>query len=353
MPMKRRILGVVLGAAILATLVASGPAEARPAPKVKLSAREAAAVCGPNMTALSTKAGIACIHTAHDAMPKGHPHKSFAAAAPTQPKCYGNGINGSRVQLLYGYAKGQPNRAATILPKILNDWVPRIEGTFRNTSREQGRELGVRFYAPNCKLQVDVLEMPRPDPAQRPEAQLEAVYDFLHDEGYRDVDHKYLLWTDLTVRVGCGVGQTYLNDDPTPLNPNAYSMPPRSTGGQIAIVWGHCHGRGTTGALTETHELLHTLGAVQFSSPNSNKAGHCTDDLDIMCYTEQSIPTKRRCETPVHLLDCGMDDYFHAKPPVGSYLFTKWNTANSPFLGEAVGIDLLPVAHPRRSPDFP
>ena len=36
------------------------------------------------------------------------------------------------------------------------------------------------------------------------------------------------------------------------------------------------------------HEVTHTLGAVQNGAPHSSKAGHCTDEWDIMCYADGS-----------------------------------------------------------------
>ena len=34
------------------------------------------------------------------------------------------------------------------------------------------------------------------------------------------------------------------------------------------------------------HEVSHTLGRVQMSSPNSSGAGHCNDQYDLMCYED-------------------------------------------------------------------
>ena len=46
---------------------------------------------------------------------------------------------------------------------------------------------------------------------------------------------------------------------------------------------------GTTSRLqveVALHEVSHTLGAVQMSSPNSSGAGHCNDQYDVMCYDD-------------------------------------------------------------------
>ncbi len=91
------------------------------------------------------------------------------------------------------------------------------------------------------------------------------------------------------------------------------------------------------GATTEIHELLHLLGSVMTSAPNSNGFGHCKDDVDIMCYSEGGVQTYVRCASQFELLDCGADDYFNARPQVGTYLSTHWNTANSRFLGSPRG----------------
>jgi hypothetical protein len=95
----------------------------------------------------------------------------------------------------------------------------------------------------------------------------------------------------------------------------------------------NCWGIGSTGAYTETHELFHTLGAVQMSSPNSNQHSHCTDGPDIMCYPEFNWPVYPRCPGSLTILDCNGDDYFNVSPAPGSYLSTHWNTARSSFLG--------------------
>jgi hypothetical protein len=98
------------------------------------------------------------------------------------------------------------------------------------------------------------------------------------------------------------------------------------------------------GSASATHELLHMLGAVQESAPNSDShaspgsGGHCTDGWDIMCQPEdRSVTVRQVCppEAGWLNLDCNDDDYFSAAPAPGRYLTTHWNTANSSFLCSA------------------
>lgn len=71
------------------------------------------------------------------------------------------------------------------------------------------------------------------------------------------------------------------------------------------------------------HELMHTMGAVQAGSPDSNGQGHCTSDADVLCYDEHTRTHLRCAQTE---LDCGNDTYFDAGEPTrGSWLATHWN----------------------------
>lgn len=322
--------------------------------------------CPAGMVSLHAESGMWCHHGVSAAdgvrpLPTG-----VRAAAPVQPKCYGNGVNGARIRLLYGYIEGRPNRANLLVPKILKEWVPAMEANFRRPSREQGREMGMRLYAPNCKIDVEVVELPS-ELGDAPFAnKTVGILNFLTRAGYKGVDRKYLLWADIAADPGntpiCGVAIQHvgrfapvLADNPTPVNANnvgnmdnfqtlaiAYRNPSARMENPRNLVH-RCWGGPI--ALTETHELLHTLGAVQFSSPNSDGGTHCSDGIDIMCDPNQ-VKVRTRCQTGVPVLDCGQDDYFSANAPLGSYLSTHWNIANSRFLGDAIGIDAISAPLP-------
>lgn len=318
--------------------------------------------CGIGQTAHETigQAGsLFCTHTVNDPPPTRTPGRDTIRVAPI---CHGNGINGPRIQLVYMYVEGQPNNAAKWVPRILNDWIPAIEGSFRSTSAEQGREIGMRLHMPNCKLSVDVLQLSEDD-AHPDGGQVSRARNRLFDSGINTEDRKFHIWLDAPSPGYCGIASVVpfpaIGDNPTQANLNNFASEKIPLSPQVAISnkvgfnfpgWPKadptCWGNGAMGAQTEAHEILHTLGAVQPSAPNSNGLGHCRDEIDIMCYSEGGIKTVVRCATRLEQLDCGSDDYFNARPQVGSYLSTHWNIANSRYL-DASPIDNVPAEIPR------
>ena len=299
-----------------------------------------------------------CTHTFADPAPTRGPKNGVARVAPI---CHGNGINGARIQLVYMYIEGQPNRGGEFIPRIANDWVPAMEGAFRTTSAEQGREIGMRLHMPGCKVEVTTIEISEDD-AYPDGGQFSRIVNRVRTSGVNPTDRKFHVWFDGPSGGPCGIGQALLfpvvGDHPSPANPHNFGYG-ESLIPQVAVSFRlpvnvpnwqagkpACWGSGAMGALVEVHELLHTLGAVNPSSPNSNGLGHCRDELDIMCYSEGGVKTVPRCAVLVELLDCGADDYFNARPPLGSYLSLNWNTANSRYLGPATE-DAVPVELPR------
>lgn len=371
-----RAIGTCLLAVLLATpsLGAVSTAESGTTPVTTVADDPR---CGPGFTAVSTT-GSSDLHCSHSDVPRVQEIDGPLASAPVAaPVCMGNGVNGPRVQLLYMYVEGQPDRSAQVVPQIANDIVPRMEGVFRQTSKLQGRELGIRFHMPNCRLEVETIEIGAKEGATRASgSQAFAVMKAVADGGYDSTDRKYVVWFDGATVGACGSAtrgyppspfplappdwdrHAFLSDNPTPANRSNVGW--QAHGGlETAVIWregkeaidskksSECWGRGGTGASSEIHELIHLLGAVSLSAPNSNGFYHCTDGNDIMCYPEQGVATTSRCSTPIEQLDCGGDDYFNARPPTGSYLSTHWNTANSRFLGDAVVHDNVPVEIPR------
>jgi hypothetical protein len=132
----------------------------------------------------------------------------------------------------------------------------------------------------------------------------------------------------MDANIYCGVANEFYDDRPDAANPN-------NSGPLFARIDNACW-HGTADSNTETHELSHTLGAVQLTAPHStNPFSHCTDEWDVMCYKDQQSTTLTfPCAGVEHddLLDCGHDDYFNTNPAGGSYLATHWNIARSAYL---------------------
>lgn len=341
--------------------VVSAPGGATP---VRLTRNDPA--CGVGLTLVEVQGGdvpASCVHNVLDPVPGRGPNQG---AVRMQPVCHGDGVSGPRIQFLYVYAEGQPNKAAEYVPHMLNSWIPAMEGSFRTTSRSQGREIGMRVHMPKCKIDIGVVRISADDAEpDDPGAMRGRIERAVRAAGYTQSGRKYHAWFDGANKGACGVAPVIptrgLGDNPTPLNPNNLgSTPMVNVMPQVAVTFKLpfalpaglpdpgpiCWGNGGMGALTEIHELLHLLGSVSFSAPNSNGLGHCRDEEDIMCYSEGGVQTFRRCATEIEALDCGSDDYFNARPQVGSYLSYNWNVANSKFLGSALE-DLIPITLPR------
>ncbi len=140
----------------------------------------------------------------------------------------------------------------------------------------------------------------------------------------------------------CGIAMNTI--DETAGQGNILNGVPAAGLGLMARIDLPCWGNPAPGTPIEVHEIMHTLGAVQPHSPYSSSViygdgsvdfyGHCIDEADPMCYADGTPKSLVTLCAPAHerLLDCGNDDYFHTKPPAGSYLALNWNTANSSFL---------------------
>jgi hypothetical protein len=316
-------------------------------------------LCGPGSVAIRIDArrGVGCTHAGV------HTNRGTLLSRgidPLEPVCFGNGVNGNRVHAIYAYPAGQPDRSDEWIPRIANELIPRVEANVRMNSKAGGREIGVRWLMPGCKLEVTTVELPAntADWNAGVSEQFGRIVTGLARKGFSSDHRKYLTWFDGFSKGGvCGIA-FFVSADETPLptnvhngvsptglliSPNVAVTFDRSGGG----IGDHCWGSGSSGARTETHELFHTLGAVFPSSPNSDRAGHCLDGDDILCYGDGAAPRPvvRQCFGPIEALDCNQDDYFNPRPPLGSYLSTRWNTANSSFLASSP-LDLVPVAVP-------
>jgi hypothetical protein len=147
-----------------------------------------------------------------------------------------------------------------------------------------------------------------------------------------------MAWVDANVY--CGLGETYPDDQPTTSSYRNYNDGRSDVHGMFARVDTACWG------VSESHEIMHTLGSVQDTAPHATSNGHCYDEYDRMCYDDDgtnngvvATPSGNHamtfpCSATTHeqRFDCNHDDYFNTAPAAGSYLATHWDSAKNSFL---------------------
>jgi hypothetical protein len=236
-------------------------------------------------------------------------------SAGTSIACIGDGVSGNRVQALYAHGSDVGSRYDAVLP-LIRRYAADADYAINVSAGKSGSGRRVRFVTqPDCALSVQRVAL-SPSGVDG----FSAMTSELKAKGFDRSDRKYLIWVDAAVGI-CGLGQMYLDDRAGGDNRN-------NRGSMYARVDAPCWD------YAEVHELIHTLGGVQDSSPNSTRAGHCVDENDTMCYVDTSKrATQVVCSSaPSWEVDCGLDDYFNAAPTAGSYLDTSWNTSRSSFL---------------------
>ena len=237
--------------------------------------------------------------------------------------CDGDGVAGKRVQVMYVRAADAADRYAQYAASI-RTWASQMDDLFYLSAQETGGSMRVRFVTgAGCTLQVLNVVVPA-----NGDDTFSASISALRTLGHSRSDRKYLMFFD--ARIYCGIAQ-FANDD------RAGAVNLHNSGPMYGRVDAGCWG-----AKTAAHELMHTLGAVQDSAPNTTNnlggstGGHCTDEYDIMCYSDAGggqPPMRNICpQAHDNRFDCNNDDYFHSNPPAGSYLATRWNAAKNAFL---------------------
>ena len=337
----RRFLLVTMLISVVATLAPSAPALA-----VSPKAAEAERIkdlCRRNGLKVVEKATAQCSH-GEDPPPHGKQiHKSvkpvaiapaaeFGAAAsegtqltPGAPNftCDGDGTTGFRTQVVYVRASDRADRYATYKASFLQ-WAWEADQIYRMSAQDTGGLRRIRFVHDNtCTPTVLNLTL-----SASGDDNLSATISQLEQAGYDRTDRKYMIFMDANVL--CGVGTMVGDDRPGAENWN-------NQGPDYARIDSGCW----SGDIA-AHEHMHTMGGVQNSAPHGSGGNHCTDEYDVMCYSDSpNYPSMQiACPTTSRdwsRFDCNYDDYFHSSPPAGSYLATKWNTANNRFLASDGG----------------
>ncbi|MGE7434959.1 RICIN domain-containing protein [Kitasatospora sp. NPDC001175] len=253
-----------------------------------------------------------------------------AAAGGSTVVCDGDGSSGNRVQVLYVHGSGE-DRYAQYLASF-KKWAADVDVIYNASAQQTGGTRHVRFVT-DADCSANVLDVELPDSAMK---EFGATNDALAAKGFNHKDRKYMMFAD--AQVYCGIG-TFAGDE-RPSQDNLSNFGP-SYGRSDSGCWsGH----------VAAHELGHNLGAVNNSAPDSSKAGHCTVDWDLMCYSDAPYYPKMRTVCPDQnqqdRLDCTKDNYFNTNPKPGSYLSSHWNVANNRFLMADNGTNPNPNPNP-------
>lgn len=239
-----------------------------------------------------------------------------AGPAGQTVQCDGDGSTGNRVQVVYVHGPGRDRYSQYVAS--FRKWAADADLIYSASAQETGGVRHIRYVtAADCTPAVLNIELP--DSAL---AEFSATNAALAGKGLDRRDRKYMIFAD--TQVYCGIGT--FNGDERPGQANLSNFGP-SYGRTDSGCWG---------GHTAAHELGHNLGAVNNSAPNTSRGAHCTDEFDVMCYSDtpyypqmRNICTNQAAE---NILDCNHDDYFHTSPKAGSYLATHWNIADNQFL---------------------
>lgn len=246
--------------------------------------------------------------------------------------------DGLRVQVLYAVEQGAPDRYAASVPTIRNE-LANVDDTFAASAAKTGGGRRVRWVFDPVTCQPEVAKVVLPAGSLTGGAtealSFAATKDALIDAGYVDTSRRYLVFADATRM--CGLGDLFTS---------SVTAPDETAQGVLfARVDTGCWQMPQGWHSAAAHELMHTLGGVQPGAPHA-AGGHCSDEADAMCYDDGSAPVAMTQVCPTAdeaLFDCGDDDYFHSSPPVGSYLATAWNSADSGFLDQVPSIGPPPA----------
>jgi hypothetical protein len=241
-----------------------------------------------------------------------------APAAETTVPCDGDGTSGNRVQVLYVH--GGTNRYAEFLDSF-RTWSAGIDRIYSASAKQTGGDRHVRFVTEKvggaCRPTITDVGI-----ADGALGDFGSSINAIQAAGFNRKDRKYVMWTD--AGVFCGIGGFAGDDRKSDSNRSNF---------------GPSYGRSDNGcwsASVAAHELGHNLGAVADSAPNSSKGGHCVDEYDLMCYSDEPFRPQMQIKCADRagdeILDCNHDDYYSTAPKGGSYLATHFNVADNIFL---------------------
>ena len=237
--------------------------------------------------------------------------------------------NPGRVELIYLQPRGSTNRYGTYvgeMKRVLRQMAWWINERGKAYSSAGLLSVDLRTY---CNPgHTDIIIANLASQWAPSEVTFARVRQEIIDKGYTNPNAKYLILYDDPV--GAQTGQADLRLDCNSGSPNRNNQSGAFASSMYAVVWGITDFRDNTTAL---HEMFHTMGAVQDNCAlNNTDRGHCTDEIDVMCYDDDGVPETfpiwNRCVNGT--IDCYHDDYFDPLPETGENLANHWNVGGLP-----------------------
>ncbi len=297
--------------------------------------------------------GQRCLHGLDTWIPDAEGHIGVSGEARVAPlpqfddlpgiPCYSSG---PRVHVFYAYfeknlldaSRGQNRRGAILHAVAVADRILNV------SAGQTGGARHLRWAMSRCHLLITPFRVARRwtfgafDPTY-----LRFKLEHAHLMSKSEKGLTFLETATSPIPAGCqGVGELY--DDDRASSTNIHNHGDFNT----LVVTGCADALFDPFAMGEVsiHELFHSMGAVQVSSPNHTPGHHCTDESDVMCYNDDGRHHMRKvCPATVpELLDCNDNDYFNTGPKAGTYLATHWDTARNVFqaAGAPSKFQLLP-----------
>lgn len=217
--------------------------------------------------------------------------------------------------LVYAIPADRPNNSATIVPQ-LRQTAYEVSAFLDAESRRVSAHERTRL-----KFVCDASGQPVVSTVQLATSMASTTFNSIYNEllaaGKMDAmnlltnKRAMVLW-DGTGGVGGAAGQAQLNMDDRNAADNRNNY-----GGLMAVSYSP-----TPDWQVFAHELGHNLGAVQKTAPHSDSQGHCSEEVDVMCYSPGHLGCTK------FVFDCNNDDYFNPAPYYGTYIASHWNIAS-------------------------
>ena len=230
--------------------------------------------------------------------------------------CYGDGVTGKRVQVVYAVSSDKTDRFTSVAD-LIRGYAWNTDQAFQNSAARDGGIRHVRWVTnSSCQLEVaHVVLSPTGDDS------IANTRTELRNLGYTRTDRKYLVFADAGVY--CGISYVVGDDRPDATNP-------ANTGGTVSRVDSSCW----AAPLRCRHRARARTGRgpADRAARERQLALHRRVRPALLRRRVRGAATYLCASSQEPLLDCNGDDYFNVAPVAGSWLSTHWNLASSAFL---------------------